>query len=497
MADQFKFVQAQNFSLGGAGAVAGATSITLKSFTQIDGTLLTMTDFGGVIGFGTLEPGNGTLEEQICWTGVVQNANGTAALTGVSNVGFVSPYTQTSGLSTTHAGATTFVVSNTAGFYDKLTSKSDDETITGTWTFPTNDPTRAGIGSDVDTAVATAFVTLGQLSRQAISGASNASTTVKGIVQLPTQAQVDAKTTTGSTGALLAITPDVVRSTKLSDTVDDTGTANTYVIAPVPAVGAYSTGIVVGFRAKTDNSGASTLNVNGLGAVALTKLGRTPLVASDIIAGLFVQAEYGNGAGGFQMISPSPTLPSQTSNAGKLLTTNGTLPSWTASPKVNISASPVTVASSTAETTLYTFSLPANVLSTNNGIRCKIYFDTFGINNTKTSTFRLKYGGSTVASIVITGVSSQWSSAVGFLDAVLYANGATNSQYGSLYLFAIDGQSSSWNANFTPGGASALGTGSSAENSTGALTFTISVQFNNSSSTDYITTRSFEAVLTS
>lgn len=134
MSDQFLYVQAQNFSLSGSGAILGATSITLKSLAGIDGTLLTMANFG-TIGFGTLEPGNGTQEEQICFTGVTQNSSGTATLTGVSSVLFISPYTQTSGLAKTHPGSTTFVISNTAGFYDKLTSKSDDETITGNWNF--------------------------------------------------------------------------------------------------------------------------------------------------------------------------------------------------------------------------------------------------------------------------------------------------------------------------------------------------------------------------
>jgi hypothetical protein len=87
--------------------------------------------------------GNGELEEQISFTGVVQNANGTATLTGVSTVLFVDPYTETSGLAKTHAGSTEFVISNTAGFYGKLTSKADDETITGLWVFPSgaNNPT--------------------------------------------------------------------------------------------------------------------------------------------------------------------------------------------------------------------------------------------------------------------------------------------------------------------------------------------------------------------
>lgn len=135
MADNFRFAQLQPFSLAGAGAVTGDTSITLKSMTTIDGASLSMaTDFGST-GYGTLEPGNGTLEEQISFTTLTNNSNGTVTLGGVKSVAFTYPYTETSGLAKTHAGSTSFVISNTSGFYNKLTSKSDDETITGTWTF--------------------------------------------------------------------------------------------------------------------------------------------------------------------------------------------------------------------------------------------------------------------------------------------------------------------------------------------------------------------------
>lgn len=132
----FHQVQAQPFALSGAGAVAGATSIVLKSFAQINGTLLTMADFGSV-GYLTMEPGNGTLEEQVSFTGVVQNSNGTATLSGIKTVLDVSPYTETSGLAQTHAGSTTVVLSNTAGFYNQFPAKANDETITGQWTFNT------------------------------------------------------------------------------------------------------------------------------------------------------------------------------------------------------------------------------------------------------------------------------------------------------------------------------------------------------------------------
>lgn len=103
--------------------------------TQIDGTtLLTMADFG-TKGFMTLEPNNSTQEEQISFSGITQNANGTATLTGVKTVLFVSPYTETSGLAKAHTGGSKAIVSNSSGFYNELTSKDDDETINGLYTF--------------------------------------------------------------------------------------------------------------------------------------------------------------------------------------------------------------------------------------------------------------------------------------------------------------------------------------------------------------------------
>lgn len=158
----FKFAQLQPFYLSGSGVSAGATTITLKSMTDIDGNSLTMSGSFGTKGFGTLEPGNGMLEEQICFTGLVNNANGTVTLTGVCNVGFEYPYTETSGLSKTHAGSTTFIISNTSGFYNKIVSKDDDATITAHHDFPTgaNNPTIGNVTYVAPTA-ATQIATKG------------------------------------------------------------------------------------------------------------------------------------------------------------------------------------------------------------------------------------------------------------------------------------------------------------------------------------------------
>lgn len=311
MADTFKFVQAQSFALSGAGAVSGATSITLKSFTQIDGTLLTMTDFGN-IGFLTMEPGNGTLEEQVSFTGISQNANGTATLTGVSSIGMVSPYTSTSGLAQTHAGSTSVIISNTSGFYDRLTAKGDDETITGVWTFTNPNYPRMDTSTPfpVDNEQ---LATKAYADSLTFAGAPNATTTQKGIVELPTQVEMDAGTAIGGTGASLTPTPALIRSRLLSDYVADSGAANAYVITPAPAIAGYVTGQIFSFKATNANTTTSTLAVNGFAAITIKKLGNTNLASGDIAAGQIVMVEY-DGTN-FQMLQPVANAPATAATA--------------------------------------------------------------------------------------------------------------------------------------------------------------------------------------
>lgn len=134
MADKFKYVQNQVSQLAGAGVSIGDTSMTVVRFAQIDGTPLTMTNFG-IKGYLTVQPGAGIYEEQISFTGIVANIDGTVTLTGISTVLNISPYTETSGFAIDHAGGVNFVVTNTAGFYNTFANKLDDETIQGSWTF--------------------------------------------------------------------------------------------------------------------------------------------------------------------------------------------------------------------------------------------------------------------------------------------------------------------------------------------------------------------------
>lgn len=131
-----KAAQLQAFSLYSSGVSIGDTSMSLSSFKSIDGVNLSMTSNFGTIGYMTVEPGSRDREEQISFTGITQNSNGTATLTGIKSVLFLSPYTETSSFTKSHPGGVTVVVTNTSGFYNKFPLKDNNEAITGFWTVP-------------------------------------------------------------------------------------------------------------------------------------------------------------------------------------------------------------------------------------------------------------------------------------------------------------------------------------------------------------------------
>lgn len=293
--------QTQQFSLAGSGIASGATTIILKSFKKIDGTTnITMANLG-TKAYMTLEPNNGTQEEQISFTAVTQNSDGTATLTGVTrSLDTVSPYTST-GSGVAHTGGSTAVLSNTAAFYSEYANTLNDNTFTGANTF-------SQVVTGVTPTLSTHLATKGYADALAIAGVPDASTTVKGIVEVATQAEVDARTTTGGTSAFLIAPLNTARSTLASDYAADTGAANAYVITPTPAITAYTVGQTFNFKAVNTNTTTSTLNVSGLGAITIKKVdGATNLVSGDIKAGQVVEVEY-DGTN-FQIQSPVGNAP--------------------------------------------------------------------------------------------------------------------------------------------------------------------------------------------
>ena len=154
------------------------------------------------------------------------------------------------------------------------------------------------------------------------------------------------------------------------------GGTNTYTITPAPAYTAYATTMVFYVLFTNANTGAATLEPNGLGsAKALTKNGSVALSTGDIAAGEIKLVAYDGTR--FQMLPASaPTLGLST---GAVISATGTTAAVNTRHQVN-------------KATSYTITLPASPAA---GDVC--WFDmygaagltTFGLNS-------LKYYGSTV-----------------------------------------------------------------------------------------------------
>jgi len=71
----------------------------------------------------------------------------------------------------------------------------------------------------------------------------------------------------------------------------------------MPAITAYATGNLFSFVAANTNTGATTINLNSLGAKSITKQGTSALVAGDLVSGRVYLIEYDGTR--FQLLNPS------------------------------------------------------------------------------------------------------------------------------------------------------------------------------------------------
>ena len=83
----------------------------------------------------------------------------------------------------------------------------------------------------------------------------------------------------------------------------DTGTANVYAAALTPTLSAYSAGMFVHIKILNSNSGASTLNLNSLGAKNIKYTSGSAIRANDLLAG-GVYTFFYDGTN-FQLLNPS------------------------------------------------------------------------------------------------------------------------------------------------------------------------------------------------
>ena len=86
----------------------------------------------------------------------------------------------------------------------------------------------------------------------------------------------------------------------------DTGAADVYVITPSPSIGAYEEGQRLIFRATNANTGASTMNANALGAIAIQTPDGNVLLANMILVGGYYELTYDVNASPDRWVMTSP-----------------------------------------------------------------------------------------------------------------------------------------------------------------------------------------------
>ena len=311
-----------------------ATSITLSSFlVPVSDAQITMVLMDTDIAYGTIAPKTSN-SEFISFTGITENVDGTSTLTGVTRgLNKTSPYTSSSTFKTPHAGQTQFILSDAPQVFEKYVSLENAETITGLKTFPAGGNASAPVSGASYTAPTNdlEYASKKYVDDIAIAGAPDASTTVKGIVEEATQAEVDAGTAAGGTSARLFINPSTHRGRAYNDYAADSVGTDAYAITISPAITAYVTGQVFVFKAGTANTGAATLAVSGLAAKAIVKNFNAALETGDIRAGQVVTVVYESVGDNFQLqTSELVHIHEAATSGGQLNATNvfsaGTVP---------------------------------------------------------------------------------------------------------------------------------------------------------------------------
>ena len=189
-----------------------ASSITLSSFKEpVSNIPYTMSYLNSSIMYATIDPQSSN-KEFISFTGITQNSDGTATLTGVTRgLGFSYPYTASSTLKQPHSGQSILILSNPPQFYvnqfilSNTVSTSSVSTIissTTPWRYDLV-PTNHANGTYVSTTSELASVAY--VNAVSFAGGVNATESVNGISELATQIEMASSTATGSTGASLVL----------------------------------------------------------------------------------------------------------------------------------------------------------------------------------------------------------------------------------------------------------------------------------------------------
>lgn len=196
-ASTFRVVQTPSLHLY-TGEAAAATSMRITPYPRdLDNVKLVMSDFG-TFPTVTVDPKLSGYEEIEGFTGITDNGDNTATLTGLSrDLQSKYPYTGT-GTGRTHGSGAVVVFSNNPQIYGRLAAPENVQTWTAVQTFSFSPIVPTPVG-------ATDAANKAYVDSVAVAGAPNATESVKGIVELASQIEQASSSITGSTAAGLVL----------------------------------------------------------------------------------------------------------------------------------------------------------------------------------------------------------------------------------------------------------------------------------------------------
>lgn len=200
------------YRLGSSVGTSNST-VKLSSFKEpVSNIAYTMTYLGSDIGYGTIDPQT-TRSEFVSFSGITQNSDGSALLTGVTRGLTRTPAGASCTASTTlaqaHPGQSVFILSDSpclfAEYLPARTNATSSASLVFTNTYPPHYNAVGAQGSGSAFATTSEFASVAFVNATAIAGATNASEVLKGIGELSTGLEAASSTLTGGTGASLLL----------------------------------------------------------------------------------------------------------------------------------------------------------------------------------------------------------------------------------------------------------------------------------------------------
>lgn len=389
------------------------TSFKLSSFKEpVSNIPYTMAYLGSDIGYGTISP-QSTISEFVSFTGITQNSDGSALLTGVSRGLSRTPGSGGCAASTTlaqsHAGQSIFILSNQPCFYVneyvplRTVATSSAVLVFGTTTMPRLDvePT----ATQWNNATGTVFVTLNKLNGTAIAGASNATQAVNGISQLATGAQAGSSTLTGSTGGNLALSTLVSTSSP------------------------YTTGNFVPITMLNGKLKQAFYDLTEL--FAFTKATFTTATSTSFAVSGGALHLNGNN---YRITSVAPTA-----STSVMATDASSNISWYQPTQLlYASNAQVNIVSTLASSTVFKTTIPGGALGADKVVRVKGQVSTLSADSAVIMYFDIGYGTASTTFTMSQSTGGNKGADAGFFEFVLTGAGATNSQRLSILLQGVN-----------------------------------------------------------